>query len=293
MKIGLSLPIRYILTAEKDMPVSGFFKWVGRPEEFLSDLSRRGVDSIELQGVAPDLRDAALLPAMKRVALAGFGLSIHSSLPPLDALPTYFNAPPHPDAAAFLRQLGVSVVMVVHAHSNACVDADALMSSSASAIRALDAFFKQHGLPIRIALEINRDHGVKAPGVTYEGLLEIEKRCNGVALGFCWDMGHTQSSFQQKTLPAEPPQSFVAKVIHAHVHDLSPEGDTHWPLIGDCRHLGSGMLRLESNGYTGCYNLELYPSRWEQIGCVRDGMLDSIDRLRAIYTRVVNPDFVS
>ena len=284
MKTGLSLPLRYVLDTDTDIAKPGFRQWVGDPGTFLAELRHHDVQTVELRGVEPGLSDTATLTAMRRIVAAGMGFTYHSWLPEAvgkGAFPE-LAAPPLPDTGAFLNALGISPVMVVHAYNIPGASYEDLMASSVHSLRALIENLKQHALPVRVALEINRYHGVSTPGVTYDGLLEIGQHFTAADLGFCWDMGHTQSSFLQQELPETPPAEFVARVIHTHIHDLSPDGDTHWALREVCPHLMAGIGRLEACGYTGIFNLELYPDRWQPEENVPDAIFRSIERLREI-----------
>ncbi|MDD8051750.1 MAG: hypothetical protein PHG55_10425, partial [Verrucomicrobiota bacterium] len=49
-----------------------------------------------------------------------------------------------------------------------------------------------------------------------------------------------------------------------------------------CPYLESSIRRLETFGYTGVYNLELYPNRWEPEINVKDAIFQSVERLKAI-----------
>jgi len=52
-------------------------------------------------------------------------------------------------------------------------------------------------------------------------------------------------------------------VIHTHVHDMSPEGQTHWPLDGGRVPLARNARLLRRAGYRGLYCLELSPDRFQ------------------------------
>ena len=282
MRIGLSLPLQYVLGLDAPSDSACFTRFLGEPDAALPELRKIGVDSIELQGVGPGSFDLPLLTAMRRIANAGMEVTFHSYLPPAtqcDA-PSIAATPPLPESIRFLQSRDARPIMVVHAHADSHATPNALARSSIQGLEALIGGFHRHDIPIRVALEINRYHGVDGPGVTYGGLLDIVEPFADDDVGLCWDMGHTQSSVLQERLPPVPPPEFVARVIHSHVHDLSADGDTHWPLAEDCSHLRSGIDLLEAKGYTGIFNLELYPRRWPTTYVVKDEINRSVVRLR-------------
>lgn len=284
MSIGFSLPIQYLLGTDNGGSNSGYSDWLGEPDAFLGELKQHGVNTIEIQGVAPPSFDGSLLTAMRRIACAGMGFTFHSHLPTASGQASRLCRSPlrSPDTIAFLKKLNARTIMVVHAFQTAGVKQKVLVKSSVQGLRALVESIRRDSLPIRVAVEINRYHGTDGPGVTYDGLIEIGKHFNNDEVGFCWDMGHTQSSVLQGKLPSEPPSEFLSRVIHVHVHDLSPDGDTHWPLTANCPHLKAGIRRLNISGYTGIYNLELYPGRWGEAERAKDATLRSVLRLGII-----------
>ena len=293
MKIGLSLPLSYLLEPDTGAAQHEFFKWVGEPQAFLAELRQHGVQTVELQGIAPGFADPAALAAMKRLDAAGMGFTVHSHLPQNVGDPAIGNGvfpdlatPPLPDLRAFMTARSARPVMVVHAYATPDTRYEDLVAISVQSLQALIENLKRHDLPVRVALEINRYIGVTTPGVTYEGLLEIGKHFTDADLGFCWDMGHTQASILRQKLPEAPPPEFVARVIHTHIHDLSPEGKTHWALRDSCPHLEAGVACLETHGYAGIYNLELYPNRWKPKENVKSALLRSVKRLQAIHQRL-------
>jgi sugar phosphate isomerase/epimerase len=135
-------------------------------------------------------------------------------------------------------------------------------------------------MPVRVALEIMRYHSdICDPCITYPGLLDIARDVDSTKVGFCWDIGHALSSVAQDRLELDPPSEFLRRVIHVHVHDVAPDGDTHWPLT-DNPLLVHIIRKLVTAGYRGVYNLELSPPRWPPGTDVRAKALESIQRLQ-------------
>jgi len=290
MNIGFSLQSSDVMDSGTGAVKSVFFKSVGEPMAFLGELRRSGVRSVELQSVAPGLSDAVVLAAMQRIYVVGMRFSCHGSLaggPKKEskAASSAFAVPPLPEVHTFLKALGASPVMVVHPYDFPEASYDELVTATVNGLEALIEHFKRHLLPFRIALEINRHRGDNVPGVSYDGLLEIGSHFSAEELGFCWDMGHTQASVLLKKLPETPPSEFVKRVIHTHVHEVSPEGTTHQPLRAPASYLEQCIGCLEAIGYTGVYNLELYPDRWKPEVNVKEAILLSVERLGTILRR--------
>lgn len=287
MSIGLALPLRYLCGGRQTGAAAGFLEAFGEPHDCLALLEEHSITSIEIGSFGLDAPGEDLLAAAKFVVDAGMHLSLHSHLVGSADWSGLDSAyPTHGPVLDFLKEHGEATVMVVHAHSDGSASAEVLGESTARTLEQLAESIRSGDMSLRVALEISRYHqGIHDPSTTYEGLLDMTKGLEGSEVGFCWDIGHTQSSVLQNKLPAEPPPEFVKKVIHAHVHGLGPDGNTHWPLTESSSHIASGVSQLRSFGYGGTYVLELYPMRWETENAVRDGILDSILCLREILNR--------
>jgi len=285
--IGLSLPLGYLAGAEDSAGARCLADAFGPPRDCLAELEGSGVNSIELQGFGPDAPPAVFQDALARILDSGMHLTLHGYLfaRAADRLSGGI-CPQLLSAVGSFENRQEDIVVTVHALGGHEADYLSMVKGTARALERLADDIRTHDIPARICLEINRYHGFESPGATYDGLLEIARTLDGATVGFCWDMGHTSSSVLQKRLPSRPPDEFIARVRHTHVHDISPEGDTHWPLTEDCPHLASAIKHLEDCGYTGTYNLELYPTRWSARRDVKDGVLRSILRLCEIRDRI-------
>ncbi len=276
-RVGLSLRLPYVAGSE-----GGFRDILGDPVPLLAELKAAGLAPIEIQGLPPTLQSDILVGALERVYEAGLGITFHSQLPAWELgqpLPKFHE--PSPAVVAALQRFGTIIPAVVHAYTSREQDWDLLVKRSIEAIRAMATFYKTHDVPLRVALEINRFKGAVTPDVRYEGILEMADSFEEDELGLCWDMGHTQSSIMQRQLPIVPPQDFVNQVIHTHMHDIGENGRTHFPLVSACDHLKNGIQRLTASGYSGVYNLELYPDRWgmENNADIKAAIFASIERL--------------
>ena len=280
MNIGVSLPLGYLTGAEDGAGAKSLSTAFGSPRDCLAELKDHGVTYIELQGFGPDTPPDTFLAALERISGSEMRLSLHGYLSG-DIISHLLSA------VASLEGRQEDTVLVVHPLAHPGGTYATMAEATARALERLAEDIRTHDLPVSIALEINRYHGIESPGTAYDGLLEIARLLGDDAkVGFCWDMGHTASSVLQKRLPSAPPPEFAARVTHTHLHNVSPKGDTHWPLTESCPHLTSGISRLEGRGYMGIYNLELYPTRWEAEHDVKDGMLRSILCLRKLMDNI-------
>lgn len=287
MTIGLSLPLDYLTGTDDSAGAKCLSAALGKPRDCLADLKESSVTSVELQGFGPDVSPDKLRCAVERILGSGMRLTLHGCLTDDTAgLPSCESHSKLLSVADLLEKQQAEVIMVVHALARPGASYRSMVDATTRALERLTEDIHTHDLPVTISLEIERHHGVESPGTTYDGLLEIAQRLGSSAIGFCWDMGHTCSSVLQKRLPTEPPPEFAARVTHTHVHNISPEGDTHWPLTESCPHLTSGINRLEACGYRGIYNLELYPTRWPAQQDAKEGILHSVLCLSKLVTQL-------
>jgi len=281
--IGLSLPLGYLGGAAETANGKYLSEAFGTPCDCLAELKDHGVGSIELKRFGPGSSAESVLSVAQKVLGSGMRLSLHGYLTGDAAGP--LSEEVYPELVPTLGYLGDQqgeTMMVVHALVDPDASCGAMTESTVRALTRLAESIARRSVPVRVSLEINRHHGIDAPGTTYESLLDIAQRLGSTEIGFCWDMGHTRSSVLQDRLPAVPPADFARKVIHTHVHGLSREGDTHWPLTESSSHVASGVSQLRRFGYGGTYNLELYPMRWGSEHAVREGILGSVHCLRKI-----------
>jgi len=285
--IGLSLPLGYLSGADDSADARCLAGAFGPPRDCLAELKDSGITSIELQGFGPDAPPAMFQDALARILDSGMNLTLHGYLSSETAGRLSCGICPQLlSAVGSFENRQDDIVVTVHALGGHEADYLTMVKGTTRALERLADDIRTRDIPVRICLEINRYHGFESPGATYDGLLEIARTLDGATVGFCWDMGHTSSSVLQKRLASRPPDEFIARVLHTHLHDISPEGDTHWPLTEDCPHLASGIRHLENCGYTGAYNLELYPTRWSAQRDVKDGILRSILCLRKIRDHI-------
>lgn len=93
-------------------------------------------------------------------------------------------------------------------------------------------------------------------GDSHANTLEIVERADHELVGITWDMGHSAVNANMSTDDLYPPQPFLEKVMHVHIHDLKG-GIDHYPLIYDGLPYGEYIAKLADVGYQEVLNLEL------------------------------------
>ncbi len=261
MKIGLSLPIFYLAGAAGKSDV--YFSVFGEPENFLEKLKALGVDSVELRPVGMNPSPEYTHPAARRVWAAGLETTAHYYLPSAPRAGSFNQI--YPELELFVRSLklyGKSTLLTLHSYASGSGGLPQLFSETVKALKLIAKSIEDEGLPVKIAVELNRQKGKNDPGASYSMLVDMLEAADSADIGLCWDFGHSYSNVLNGLLEKIPPDDFLKKVIHTHVHDLGPKNKTHWPLGQGRIPLAEFVDALEGSGYSGVYNLELSLERF-------------------------------
>jgi sugar phosphate isomerase/epimerase len=251
-KIGYSLPLNYFAVES----VSEYNPLFGSVDDCLAVLRASGINSVELKVVGSKTPAESVINAIDKLAGYGMSTTIHGVLPGITDQHGVIPA---------LSCLSSEREWIVTMHCYGGVD----HSSEWYAERSVTAITKLlNATPdnIKVALEINRAKSLNDcdPSVTYQGVLDMINAVDSPRLGICWDYGHTMINIQNKIIPTEPPAEFPSKVIQTHIHDVSDEGRTHFPLTHAKVPLERFNTLLLDAGYTGCFNLEMALDRWSE-----------------------------
>lgn len=291
MIVGMSLPPVYLAGPGH----ARYTAALGEPEEALAALRRAGVAAVELRAIREDTAPELAREAALRVLAAGLELTVHARLPHPPA--PLVLGPALRELCRALTRRGTPAVVTVHGYESAEETREALAEHTVHAARALLEDAERAGIPIRLALELNRKKsGLADPGTAYNDLLDLHARIDHPWLGFCWDLGHTFSNVCQGLLTLPPPEDFLRRVIHTHIHDLGPNGETHWPLTAGRLPLADCVGSLAATGYSGVLNLELEPNRYDPDTDLRAGIFASLERLvnirdciESVRDQIANP----
>ncbi len=90
-------------------------------------------------------------------------------------------------------------------------------------------------------------------GTSKEEVLSLIREANEPRLGACWDMGHDMLL----PPPDEPSPEWLARVIHAHVHDIDSNGADHHPLVFGAVPFQRWLAAWKAAGGQGLAVLEL------------------------------------
>jgi len=273
----VSLPPAY-LAGEPNELLTGA---LGDPATALAALRQAGATAIELRAVGAHTDPALALAAARQVWHAGGILTVHGELP------ASTPAALCPALVALCREMaqqGRCAIVTIHSYKSLEEPTSALAARTIRAVRELLHDAEEEGLPLRLAVELNRAKGGNDPSVSYRCLLSMHARIAHPHVGFCWDFGHAFSNVRQGAMTLVPPDAFLRRVIHTHIHDLYADGATHAPLTEGRLPLASVLWVLRCAGYGGIINLELGGHRQDSPAGVCAGLFASIARLVDVLT---------
>ena len=267
-EIGCSLPFDYLASVDG----TEFKTLFGTPNECVKLLRTKGVSNIELRSVSNDTSPDILTPIVELLLELEMNVSIHGILPetPECDMPAIFALPSDRD-----------FMVTIHACSGGERNEEWYAENSLAILRGL---IERAPANIKFALELNRrKESRKDPGNNYDMLLTMIKALDSERVGICWDLGHSESNVRNGYSPQIPTDDFIRRVVHTHIHGLSVNGRTHFPLTGENLPLTEYLDPLIKSGYSGILNFEPDIDRWtDAVANKREAFLYSIDILRRV-----------
>lgn len=272
MKIGVSLPPALLCGAASSAHQEKLLEHGVPP--FLTRLRKAGCTHIELRAVRSDTPEDIVTGAARALRSAGLQMTVHGVLT---------DEP----AEAFWKRLHPLLAV----QSDLCVTVHSVSSreTTVSLLRRLSEYAACRQPGARLALENNRSKKgdnidlVECAGV-YSTILETGMN----NIGVCWDFGHFRWDVltHPALLPdALPPRAFAERAIHTHIHSVYAD-TTHFPLTMGELPLADYVRLLTESGYTGVYNLEPEPERWDaSIDAARE-IIRSVELLKETVLRI-------
>jgi sugar phosphate isomerase/epimerase len=112
---------------------------------------------------------------------------------------------------------------------------------------------------------------------------EVLESIGGTELGLCWDTGHAYFTHLRKGLSLLPPEGFVRKVRHVHLHDVRA-GEDHQPLSAGTIPLRKYLMLLRQFKFSGDITLEFSPRAIASYGSFEEVIEDSLKRVKEALT---------
>lgn len=278
-KIALSLPYSYLAGQAASKRDSILLDIFGPAESFLPELGPQ-LSGIEISHFNDSAPADQVVTAVRTIMNAGLEVVLHPHLPfEIDGKQLNDAYPWIGQVISVIENHQDRLMMNMHTLSSDSMDIPSLIGKTIKNLQRLLEMTEHSPLAVSLAVEINREKGKTDPSTKYENLIEICRKVDHPALGIGWDLGHTYSNVLRGLIPKDPPQEFVERVIHTHIHDLGRNNQTHWPLSMGTLPLDFYMEQLKSVSYDGYHTLEIYPERFINVVPAREKMLKSIDIL--------------
>jgi sugar phosphate isomerase/epimerase len=264
-------------------------KWLqgGPPEAFLLPLMEVGLSALEFT-LSLDAADWPEIHDLIRACLAlGCELSFHAphkgfynpsgfAGPRRPALEQLF-APALAYAAAIAGEQGPTTLVVHGAKGQGA--REPLRCDTVAFL----SWIEGQDSNLCPALELRtRDQELVKMGDSRADLVATLSRWRPRRGGICWDMGHDAHNGAE-TAPA----GFLEGVSHVHVHDLSPEGEDHYPLLFGNVAYKHHLLALRQVGYDRAIILEVNGYVVTQLA--REGHTTSGRILRESFSKLAEP----
>lgn len=225
------------------------------------NLKNLGVSSIEIK-LTEHVDMSALSAAIKKLIDKGFQITFHA--------PGRVHYPE--DLSSFLetmititklanKRFKFSPLWVLHSLHGQDENRDSVYQNNIEFLKQTVKAMKN--VSAHVALEILRnrsDSNRLHIGDSYSEILKIIDEVGDDDLGICWDFGHAFAMFERDVQDKFPPEEFLKKVVHCHVHDCSAQ-KTHLPLGFGRVPIEENIQLLKENNFSGVLNLEIVPHK--------------------------------
>ncbi len=183
---------------------------------------------------------------------------------------------------------GRGVTLVVHGAGDTKATLEANQTATRGFLRWAEGEILRLGGGVRIAIELLRARGagdVHAAS-SREKVMTLIRDCDPALVGICWDMEHDWfNGLRDSSWTPRPPDVFLDRVIHAHIHDANGETlANHYPLVFNTVPYDDMAPLLVAHGYDGPLILEIRYRHALSLGDPQFWMGQSYAVLRRLLT---------
>ncbi len=280
-KIGISIPWDYLSGNHKTVEAVVLYNTFGKSDLFLGYLENHGISCIELRNRQVDMKSEDMDIVLKQLSKYNFSITFHGDLPVCRNIinPNLF----FPWIKTYSDLFLCRTTVTLHTF-NGYDNTEIYKYRTINFIKQLNDLILDRDYPVNLALENQRSKGLNDPGLSLTDLVDIVKSIDSSILGICWDMGHSYANLltDKNLYPRLADNSFVEKIIHTHIHDLGPDGRTHWFFKENKVPIKEYITLLNETGYNGIYNLELSFDRFSDEKNISKMVQNTILMLRNI-----------
>jgi len=156
---------------------------------------------------------------------------------------------------------GRDVTMVVHGAGDTAATLQSNQDATRGFLHWAEGAIARLGGGVRIAIELlrARSMGDAHASSGREKVMTIVRNCDPALVGICWDMEHDWfNGLHDPLWTPRPPEEFLNRVIHVHVHDANSETlANHYPLVFNVVPYDGMVPMLVRYGYEGPLILEI------------------------------------
>ncbi len=247
------------LKGEESLPFEDF-------DGFMTTLYEKGVRSIELRSIGGNEDPETVREVTEKIWKHNMTVTVHGHVHSEETAVSDVIGPIE-GVLSDLKQKEIIVTVHPTAYDNVKI------------LETLSDYITENSLPVRIALENNRFMPDKSRGDCIGFVVDIVEKVNRENIGICFDMGHYYYNClidSPEDTEILPPKEFLRRVIHTHIHALSAEKSTHFPLIeGNILPLKKYLEAL-GHGYFGAYNIEIEHRRFKELYTGEEAWLESV-----------------
>ena len=281
--IGVSLPWDYISGNLLTSEASVLAELLGPAANGLAFFADHGVSSIELRHRHPKSTTGDMRAAFLQLLDRAFTVTIHGEEPPQAEGDGVSGMCPWMQTLNEIDAGGDREIMITQHPFTGIGEERDLRAKTVGFLPQLLTERLGADSGYRLALENQRLKEIVDPGTSFHGIYGMWEEMANPRIGICWDMGHSfANTVKDKGYPVDPPAEFLDQVVHTHIHDLGPDGRTHWPFRENRVPVERFMGLLKEHGYTGIYNLELSFDRFAQVDDTTVLLSKSIEMLKSL-----------
>jgi sugar phosphate isomerase/epimerase len=163
--------------------------------------------------------------------------------------------------ARMAQAQGQAVTMVLHGAGDTTATLRANQEATRGFLQWAQGEIVRLGGGVRIAVELLRARGVGDVHASSgrARVMALVRDCDPAMVGICWDMEHDWfNGLHDPAWTPRPPDAFLDRVVHAHVHDANGETlANHYPLVFNTVPYDGMVSLLVEHGYDGPLILEI------------------------------------
>jgi sugar phosphate isomerase/epimerase len=129
-------------------------------------------------------------------------------------------------------QGGVTLILHAVADRDASLGGNEIATARFLSAIAEECMAQDDSISIALELRAFRHDRPSAAATSRESVQRVLDMVDAPQVGLCWDIAHDlESHLALGEMWSTPPDSFLERIIHLHVHDLGPEGEPHYPPV--------------------------------------------------------------